>query len=277
VIRIVVGLLLILLVLAAAAVGAATARFDHRVDGETQALVARAAAAPGGIVRADELERLPPPVRRWLEVSGVVGRERARTVRLRHRGALRASPEGAWMPAEAEQSFSVEPPGFVWHVKARMKHVLPIVGRDKYEGGHGHMLIAAAGLVKVADATGPEIDQATLLRFLGEIVWFPSAALAPYITWEAIDAQNAEATMRYEGVEASARFSFDERGRFRLMSAERYLSSGGRSKLEKWAVPVTSWKVVRGIEIPVEGNVTWKLAGGDFDYYRWEILDVEYR
>jgi hypothetical protein len=32
---------------------------------------------------------------------------------------------------------------------------------------------------------------------------------------------------------------------------------------------------VRGVEMPVSGNAVWKLPGGDFDYYRWEILDVE--
>jgi hypothetical protein len=34
--------------------------------------------------------------------------------------------------------------------------------------------------------------------------------------------------------------------------------------------------VIRGVEVPVAGNVTWKLPAGDFDYYRWEILDIEY-
>jgi hypothetical protein len=30
-----------------------------------------------------------------------------------------------------------------------------------------------------------------------------------------------------------------------------------------------------GILIPVEGSVIWKLASGDFDYYRWEITQLE--
>ena len=25
----------------------------------------------------------------------------------------------------------------------------------------------------------------------------------------------------------------------------------------------------------MRGNAIWKLASGDFDYYRWEILDVQ--
>ena len=69
--------------------------------------------------------------------------------------------------------------------------VLPIAGRDRYADGHGHMLIKLASLLTVADGAGPEIDQGTLLRYLGEIVWFPSAALRDYISWEAIDERSA--------------------------------------------------------------------------------------
>ena len=49
------------------------------------------------------------------------------------------------------------------------------------------------------DAKGKEIDQGALLRYLGEIVWVPSAALSDYITWEEMDSTTARATMSYEG------------------------------------------------------------------------------
>ena len=113
------------------------------------------------------------------------------------------------------------------------------------------------------------------LRYLSEIVWFPSAALSDEISWEAIDERSARATMRHAGVAASAVFAFDERGRVASLTADRYMSVEGGARLEKWFIPVTEWRTVRGIELPVRGNAVWKLAGGDFDYYRWEILDVE--
>jgi len=262
-------------VLVVAVVAAATRRFDRRVDDEARALLAAARAMDGRVVEARELDGLPPPVRRWLEVSGTVGRARASTVRLQQRGEMRVAPDKPWMPVVAEQYFSVDPPGFVWHVDARMKGVLPIAGRDRYAGGHGHMLIKLASLVTVADGVGPEIDQGALLRFLGEIVWFPSAALSDTITWEAIDARSARATMAYGGTSASAVFTFGDDGRFTSLSAQRYMSADGGARLETWVIPVTEWRVVRGIDMPVRGNAVWKLAAGAFDYYRWEITDVE--
>lgn len=266
-----------LLIWVAVVIAAATARFELRVDDEIGALVARAAQSTNAwVARPENLERTPAPVQRWLKRSGALDKERPNTVRLLQRGAIRTSPDGAWMPAEAEQYFSVNPPGFVWRVKTTMGKVLPIVGRDKYADGKGHMLIEAASLAKVVDATGDKIDQGTMLRFLGEIVWFPGAALAPYIEWKAIDEESAEATMRHAGVTASAVFTFDEAGRFSSMTAQRYMGSGSSAKLERWVVRAHEWRVIRGVEVPVAGNVTWKLPAGDFDYYRWEILDIEY-
>lgn len=271
--RLLIGILLGL-TLVAGAVAIGDWRFQRRVDGETRALLAGARVSEPRVVTARDVEHLPPPVRRWLEVSGAVGRPMAATVRLTQRGEMRAGADKAWMPVSAEQTFTVDPPGFVWRVRAKMKG-LPITGRDRFADGRGHMLIKVASLVPVADATGPEVDQGTLLRFLGEIIWFPSAALSPAITWQAIDATSARATMAFAGVTASAVFGFDDRGRFNRLTADRYMSAPGGSRLEKWVIPITEWRVVRGIEMPVRGNAIWKLAEGDFDYYRWEILDVE--
>jgi hypothetical protein len=272
--RIVVGILAVA-VLAVALVAAAGRRFQGRIDAEARALLGGARDVAPRPVEARDIERLPAPVRRWLEVSGAVGQARAATVRLKQRGEMRTGPDKPWMPVSAEQYFTVDPPGFVWQVSARMLHVLPIAGRDRYAGGHGDMLIKLASVLTVADGMGPEIDQGAMLRYLGEIVWVPSAALSDAISWEAIDERSARATMRQGGVTASAIFAFDDRGRFASLTAERYMNAAGGPRLENWVIPATEWRTIRGIEMPVRGNALWKLAAGDFDYYRWEILDVE--
>jgi len=272
--RFVIGML-VAITLAVALVAAATRRFHNRIDHEARALLVDARVAAAGTVQPGELERLPAPVRRWLETAGVVGRPRATTVRLKQRGEMRTGPDKPWMPVAAEQYFSVEPPGFVWRVDGRMMHVLPFAGQDRYVDGHGRMLIKLASLITVADGSGSEIDQGAMLRFLGEIVWFPSAALSPYIRWEAIDDRSARATMQYAGLTVAALFTFDEGGRLVSLTADRYMSSGGKASLEKWSIPITEWRTVRGVGMPVRGGAVWKLPGGDFDYYRWEIVDVE--
>lgn len=264
------------LLVISALVGLAQADFMRRTDSEIRALLAQASSRTVTVVDQPELQHLPPPVRRWLEASGVVGRERLRTVRLKQRGELRVSPASGWMPARADEYFSVEPPAFIWKVDTAMMHILPVAGRDKYAGGRGHMLIKALSLIDVVDSADEKIDHGSLLRFLGETVWFPSAALAPYIEWEPIDEMTARATMRQGGLDASAVFTFSDQGRVLAIRAERYLGGGQNAKLTPWSVSCSEWRTFEGVEIPNRGQVSWALASGDFTYYRWEILDVEF-
>jgi hypothetical protein len=266
---------LIVVGIAAALVGAARRHFELRVEDEARALLDGARHRAPPLVEARELEALPAPVRRWLEASGALGHARAATVRLKQRGEMRTAPDKPWMPVEAEQYFSIDPPGFVWRVHAKMARVLPIAGRDRYAAGRGHMLIKVGSLFTVADAAGPAIDQGALLRYLGEIIWFPSAALSDTISWSAIDDHSARATMRYGDVSASMIYTFDEGGRVVQQAAERYMTGAGPARLERWVIPITEWRKFCGIEVPSRGDAVWKLPAGDFSYYRWEIVDIE--
>jgi hypothetical protein len=268
------GTLANVLIAVVAVSAAAHARFVRTIDREAREVLAQRIDPTDPIVTRAELEPLPAPVRRWLEASGVVGRERAHTVRLQQRGDLRTAPDAAWLPVRAEQYFSVDEPGFVWKVEATM-HALPVTGRDRYFGGRGSMLIKAASLVDVANEADAKIDLGAMVRYLAEIVWLPTAALRPYITWEALDANGARATMRYGGAIVSANFAFDDAGRVTRVSAERYMGGGDGAKLAPWFATCAEYRAVRGIVIPVRGDVGWALATGEFVYYRWENLDVE--
>jgi hypothetical protein len=136
------------------------------------------------------------------------------------------------------------------------------------------MLIKAASLVNVANVADEAIDLGAMLRYLAEIIWFPSAALAPYITWEPIDATHARATIQYAGRSAPAVFTFDGHGRAVRFDAERPLGGGKDAKLTPWFGASSEWRTFEGIEVPTRGEVGWQLPSGTFIYYRWAILDV---
>jgi hypothetical protein len=274
--RIALGILAVLLVVVVVAAAAADARFQRDTDEAARALLeASGSTAPEKPITAADLDPLPPPVRRWLAKSGVVGKPIPRVVRLKQRGDLRTAPEQKYMQADAEQYFRTDAPAFVWRVRTRMNG-LPIAGRDSYRDGRGRMLITIAGLVHVVDAADDKIDHGTLLRYLGEMTWFPAAALRPYVRWEPIDDRSARSIMSWGGVEAAAIWQFDEQDRAVGLEAERYLGGGDEAKLERWVVRATAFREMDGVIIPVEGEVTWRLAGGDFTYYRWQIPELQY-
>ncbi len=120
----------------------------------------------GHTIQRADLEGLPPVVQKWMEQSQVAGKERIVAVRLKQKASMRTKVEGPWMPADVQQYFRVDDPGFIWKVRVNMAPLLYFAGRDKYEEGRGHMLIKVLSLFKVADARGKEIDQGSMLRYL---------------------------------------------------------------------------------------------------------------
>jgi hypothetical protein len=264
------------LVLLPVLLGAAQARFSIGCERESVALMSESRAVSRGKVQLPDLARLPPPVQRWLDRAGVIGRPLVSTVRLRQQGEIRVEPGGAWLPATAEQYFSVASPGYVWRVETRMFSVLPVVGRDEYRAGTGSMLIKAAALIRLVDAKGAKIDSGAMQRFLGEMVWFPSAALGLNVTWSVIDARTARATLADHGRSVDVDLEFDDIGRVTAIRAQRFMGGGTQAMLTPWEVSCTAWKRFAGVEVPVVGEVGWRLSTGYFSYYRWRILDVEY-
>ena len=249
--------------------------FKRKVAREVAELFEGSSARPSVVVDAN-IAGLPAPVQRWLRNAGVVGKERPANVRLKQEGLFRQGEGQKWMPFRAEEYYTTDPPGFIWSATMRVAPLLSIVGRDKYHGGRGSMQFRLLSLIPVANASGPELDQGALLRYLNETMWFPAAALNPYITWEWIDSNSAQATMRYQGVQAAATFFFSDEGDLTNMVAQRYRLAPEGSVLDTWSTPLGEYGEFNGIRVPVAGEAVWNLASGDFSYIRLRLTEIEY-
>lgn len=270
------GTIINLLILVVALPAAGDWSFEQKVNEEVRMILSR---VPDGqeFITEQMLEELPYPVERWLKKSGVAGKKKIQRIRLVQEGVMKTDPgQISWSEARAEQYFTTDSPAFVWKADLQMKPLLRIAGRDMFYQGEGEMLIKAFSLVNVVHARGNKIDQAALQRYLGEIVWFPTAALNSYIQWQAIDSTSAQAIMRYKGTSGSAVFHFDDDGDFTRFSTRRYRSGDNNNQLREWIVTVTRRKEMNGIMIPVQLEATWKLDSGDFTWYRFEVTEIEY-
>lgn len=250
--------------------------FNRKVKKEVSLLFGSNMKNKKEIIQKEDLQGLPLPVQKWLERSKIIGKEKITSVRLKQKGLMRIKEDGPWMPAEAEQYFTVDEPGFIWKARVNMAPFLYFAGMDKYKEGKGYMNIKILSLFSVVNATGPEMDQGTLLRYLGEMTWFPTAALSNYIKWEPIDLNSARATMSYKGVTASAVFMFNNNGDLVNFTAKRFRETNGKYVLEDWGAIAKDYQEFQGIRIPNKMEVMWKLKTGDFTWYQVEITDVEY-
>lgn len=249
--------------------------FNTMVNKELTAFLPKEIPAATVLTR-DMLAPMPPVVQKWLERSGAVGKPHVHTAHIRQKGEMRTKPGGAWMPFEAEQWNTVDQPGFIWRTSMQAAPGIDIVGRDKYVNGRGNMRIKLLALVPIADAKGPETDQGSMLRNLGEICWMPAAALRDYIRWEQLDSLTAKATMTHGGITASGIFRFNTAGDMVSFEARRYYDRKEGATLENWLVTNTGFGEFEGVRMPVKSEVTWKLAGGDFTWLKLEIVEAGY-
>lgn len=221
------------------------------------------------------IERLPFPVRKWLKKSGVAGREMIYGVYLKQRGKMRLKPDWKWMESEADQFINAGNPSFVWTVRTSLKGV-PIIGRDTFLNAKGGMLIKIAALFTVVSVSDEEkMDKSTMQRFLGEIVWFPTAALSPFVKWTAIDESSAVATMKYEDLSVSATFHFFDSGELSEVVAMRYKDMKDEEPT-RWVVSVDETGCFDGILLPAKMHAYWAEGDEKFIWYRFEVTDIRF-
>jgi hypothetical protein len=229
------------------------------------------------LVTEERIQSLPEPVKKWLNTTGIVGRPEIRRGWVRQSAQMKMKPgQEKWYTAKAEQLIATDPPAFLWTVRMKMNPLISIKGRDKFVDGKGEMRIRMNSLINVVNEKGEKMDEGTLQRYLGEIVWYPSAALSPFITWEAIDESSAKATMRYKGTEESGIFFFNENGDFVKFSAMRFKGNTPDAKRYEWIITVRKHAVMDGIKIPVEMDATWKLDEGDWTWLKMTIEEIRY-
>lgn len=274
--KIVLIVLGIIIVLIASSISISNVIFKRKINNEVEELFKKSKKITPEFVTEEDIEGLPEPVQRYLRYTQIIGKEKIRTVRLKQKGFIRTKEDQKWMPFDAEQYFTIDSPAFIWFATIKPAPFLSIKARDKFYEGKGNMLIKLLAFIKIADASGYEVDQSTLVRYLNEAVWFPTAYLNDYIQWEPIDSNSAKAAISYRGVTASAIFYFNEKGELTNIVAERYMDIDGQFVMETWSTPIKEYKEIKGIMIPVKGEAVWNLDSGDFSYVRLEITDIEY-
>ncbi len=216
--------------------------------------------------------RLPPPVQRYLKKSIKEGTPYLNRAHLKQNGQMRFNQR--WITVEADQDYSVNPPAFIWVAKMKLGPAW-ISARDRYSGGKGNMLIKVLSSVPLFDVRGHDMDHASLLRYLSELPWLPTAFLSDNITWKAIDDDAAEATINDGSLSATAIFHFNDADEIiSFESSGRFRSDTG--KITPWSGTFDNYQEFNGLRIPAEGSAIWNDPQGDFEYIRLKVEAVDF-
>jgi len=248
-----------------------------RYDGDVDAGLAHVAAVMP-VTEAD-LAHLPAPVQRYLLASGVVGQPRIRNMRVRMHGRIRSGPDAPWMAFTAEQHNFYDRPARFFYMNAS-RALVPIQVLHRYAGTEATMLVKAAALVPVVQASGSEMTQAETVTLFNDMALLaPATLIDPSIAWEQVDALTAHATFRNAGHAIRAELTFNDAGELTNFSSDdrRQASPDGRTmRAIRWSTPFGDYRAFGPIRLGARGEALWHEPAGAYAYIQMAIDDVRY-
>ncbi|MEJ2541976.1 MAG: hypothetical protein P8188_18755 [Gemmatimonadota bacterium] len=244
----------------------------------------RLADAPSraAVLTDDDLTHLPPPVQRYLRLTGVVGRPRAHHVRAAWRGRIRAGPDEPWMPFTAEQYNFVHEPARFFRMDAR-RAGLPVDVLHAFRDGTASMRVRLLSMIPVADARGPLMTRAETVTLLNDMALFVPSALADpelrdNLRWAAVDARTARVSYTVGPNEVGAVMTFNEEGELvDFVSDDRFAITPGDGDFVqwRWSTPVRDYRRFGAFRLMSRGEALWHAPEGPYAYIELELLELE--
>lgn len=249
-----------------------------RADYQSKVRAAFAAqpAGPAPVVTADQLAPLPAAIRGYLAFTGALDKPRPRNMRLAFQAEMWRKPGGSPMDVRTEQYNFFDRPTRLFFLDTSM-FALPVAGLHAYGDGNASMLIRAASLFDVVNASGPELAAAETVTALNDLTLYaPGALLDPRIHFEELDERRVRVTFAPGDHRVSAELHFGDQGELvSFVSDDRgALQDDGSFEKQRWSTPVSDYRDVDGRRVPTYGEAIYHTASGDFVYGRFRVTSV---
>ncbi len=229
-----------------------------------------------GVFTVKDVENLPIAVQNYFNYCGYIGNSKMINAKVEwDKFNLKLSPDRNWMKTHALQMNFVPEPARIVYMKTSLFKILNFEGRDKFQNGYGSMQGRLINLIKIFDEENAQMDQSALVTVLSEALLVPSYALQDYISWEEIDNNTVKATIKYNNIEASGNFYFNDEGMFyKFYTEDRFYSSGDINELVPWVIYVDSYQIIDGIKIAEKVRASWILENGEYQYFDGKISNI---
>jgi len=228
------------------------------------------------LITENSITKLPEPIQKYLKSSQIIGKSMIKTANIVQEGLLRTQPEQAWAPIKTIESYTINPPAFLWKGQTTVLPLIKITARDTFTKGKGQMQVKLLSLVKVANASGKEVDQIALLRFLSAMIWFPTALLEDYVSYEPIDNSSVKISLNSFDRKIDGIYKFDDEGKITSLEALRYRSTGQGFEQTKWSISYSTYKEMNNIMVPTESESIWHFDIDNFLYMRTRVKLIQY-
>ncbi|WP_343671237.1 DUF6544 family protein [Chitinophaga sp.] len=229
------------------------------------------------IITEADIAHLPAPVQEYFHVCRYVGREKKMCAHIEWKEMwIKMSPKQKWITLQGMQFNGVTAPSRIVYMRAKVAGFYALEARDKFQEGHGNMLIKLLRYFTMTDAKGPEMDVSALVTVLSESLLVPAYALQPYIKWTQVNDRAAAATLTHKGLTVNGVFHFNDKGEaIRFETDDRYQSGKhGSFKKLKWFATISEYIEKDGRLIPSTVSAAWQEGPEIFEYYKGKIDNI---
>ncbi len=231
-----------------------------------------------GIITLNDVADLPRPVQKHFQYCGYIGKAKMANMSIHFDDVdFVLDPSKPKLKIKYTQYNSVDEPERIAYIDTRL-YGIPFGGIDAYQNGAGSMKGVIAKAITLFDQKGAAMDRASLVTFLSESLFLPTAALQDYISWQEIDETHAQAVINYYGISASGIFTFDDNGAMVSFTTDdrENTDTQGNIRKAKWSALCADYREVDGIKFPANLKAVWHFETGDLVYFDGREITVKY-
>jgi hypothetical protein len=249
-------------------------RFEASFRKDVRENLARQDASNPAIIQESGLSPLPPPVRKYLQYSGVVGTPKLINMRVEFEGEMRDKGK-AYFPFHSVQYNFFGEPTRLFFMKARMKG-MTVPGYHRYIGQRASMDIRLFGLFPVVQESGPVMDTTETVTFFNDMCLLaPASLLDPRIEWEEKDSLSAKAVFTNGAITISAVLYFNEQGQLVDFISEDRTAIQQKMKIP-FSTPIHAYRAINGRQVMAEGDAIWHYPDGAFTYGKFRLVSIRF-
>ncbi|MBE6754618.1 MAG: hypothetical protein E7559_09785 [Ruminococcaceae bacterium] len=228
----------------------------------------------------EDFAHLPEVLQKYIAGCGYIGQPKMSCMKMEYKDVDFGQARGsAPLKIDYTQYNFVKEPCRLALIDSRMFGI-PFQGYDSYSDGKGAMKGVLAKSVTLFNQTGTEMDKASLVTFLAESLFVPTALMQEYITFEPIGDCQVRAEITYGGQTAGGIFTFNERCEMTSFTTNdrAVVGSDGSVEYVPWSALCSDYVLSEnGIKQPRSFQAVWNYPDGDFVYFNGKITAIKYQ
>ena len=191
---------------------------------------------------------------------------------------MKKSTDGEWIETTSQNYYSTTTSDFLNRIEEKTPELLWTTTINKYINNKAATESKVLSLFSTYSFDGNKLNRSYLVLYLLESVFCPTVLLPNMnIHWKKIDKYKAKATIWDNNMKGTAVFHFNKKGEvLKVVTNDRYMPGDLDYNRETFTLHLANYKDVGNYYIPTYFEYEWNLAGSDFTFGRFQILDISF-